>query len=140
MSETTIYFCGSIRGGRDDAALYQNLIEHIETHGTVLSEHVGHDDVEQEEKDRSEQEIYERDVSWLEEADIVIAEVTTPSLGVGYELAYAEKLGKPILCLYRPDSEHALSAMVRGCPTFTVTEYDDRSDAASAIDTFLETV
>jgi nucleoside 2-deoxyribosyltransferase len=44
--------------------------------------------------------IYERDVAWLRESDFVIAEVTQPSLGVGYELGFAEAISKPILCLY----------------------------------------
>ena len=48
--------------------------------------------------------IYERDVKWLAEADFVVAEVTQPSLGVGYELGYAEAHRKPTLCLFRPSS------------------------------------
>lgn len=35
---------------------------------------------------------------------MVVAEVTQPSLGVGYELGWAVALGKPILCLFRPQS------------------------------------
>ena len=36
-----IYFCGSIRAGRDDAALYAKIIDNLKTYGTVLTEHVG---------------------------------------------------------------------------------------------------
>lgn len=35
---------------------------------------------------------------------VVVAEVTQPSLGVGYELGWAVALGKQILCLFRPQS------------------------------------
>lgn len=35
---------------------------------------------------------------------VVVAEVTQPSLGVGYELGRAVALGKQILCLFRPQS------------------------------------
>lgn len=47
----------------------------------------------------TEEFIYKRDVDWLLESDFVIAEVTQPSLGVGYELGFAEAKGKPVLCL-----------------------------------------
>ena len=32
----------------------------------------------------------------------IVAEVTQPSLGVGYEIGRAVDMKKPILCLYRP--------------------------------------
>lgn len=137
MPEPKIYFCGSIRGGRDDAALYQDLIEQLETHGTILSEHVAKDDVEEEEKQLDEEEIYQRDRDWLNDADMVVAEVTTPSLGVGYELAIAEKLELPTLCLYRTDGDHALSAMVRGCSWFDIVDYDSLDDAVATAESFI---
>uniref|UniRef100_A0A2K6V3K9 2'-deoxynucleoside 5'-phosphate N-hydrolase 1 n=1 Tax=Saimiri boliviensis boliviensis TaxID=39432 RepID=A0A2K6V3K9_SAIBB len=48
--------------------------------------------------------IHERDLAWLQQADAVVAEVTQPSLGVGYELGRAVALNKRILCLFRPQS------------------------------------
>lgn len=35
-----IYFCGSIRGGRDDVNIYRRLVETLRSYGTVLTEHV----------------------------------------------------------------------------------------------------
>ncbi|XP_045150701.1 2'-deoxynucleoside 5'-phosphate N-hydrolase 1 [Echinops telfairi] len=58
--------------------------------------------------------IHERDLAWLQQADVVVAEVTQPSLGVGYELGRAMALNKQILCLFRPQTGRVLSAMVRG--------------------------
>uniref|UniRef100_A0A2K6V3K4 5-hydroxymethyl-dUMP N-hydrolase n=1 Tax=Saimiri boliviensis boliviensis TaxID=39432 RepID=A0A2K6V3K4_SAIBB len=58
--------------------------------------------------------IHERDLAWLQQADAVVAEVTQPSLGVGYELGRAVALNKRILCLFRPQSGRVLSAMIRG--------------------------
>ena len=40
-------------------------------------------------------------------ADLV-AEVTQPSLGVGYELGRAVAMGKKILCLYRPQPDRSM--------------------------------
>lgn len=35
-----IYFCGSIRGGRDDVEIYRKLVTTLQKYGTVLTEHV----------------------------------------------------------------------------------------------------
>ena len=94
-----IYFCGSIRGGRNDAQLYHDLIEYLKTIGKVLSEHVGRLDLV-DEREIPPCQIHDRDLVWLKSADVVIAEVSTPSLGVGYELGRAVEMGKPILCLF----------------------------------------
>ena len=90
-----IYFTGSIRGGRNDALLYQELIEYIQKSDQVLTEHIGTVELSMHEYIRNEDEmIYQRDIAWIKECDILIAECTSPSLGVGYELACAENLGK----------------------------------------------
>ena len=130
-----IYFAASIRGGRDDDDLYRALIIELARFGTVLTEHIAHpNDVERGMTDR---EIYERDMGWLREADVMVAEVTTPSLGVGYELASAQQLGKQILCLFRPSSGRSLSAMISGAEELEVVEYDNLEEATTAIETFL---
>lgn len=38
-----VYFCGSIRGGRDDVTIYQRIIQKLKSYGSVLTEHVGSD-------------------------------------------------------------------------------------------------
>ena len=96
-----IYFAGSIRGGRDDQQKYFKLIEFLATRVEVLTEHVGDSKLDsQGEKITTDQEIFQRDRDWLQSCDAVVAEVTNPSLGVGYEIGIAEKLGKPVLCLF----------------------------------------
>lgn len=115
-----VYFSGSIRGGRADVNLYHEIISFIQKTDIVLTEQVGdiHHDVN--EKELSEEEkIYLKDTAWLRECDLVIAECTVPSLGVGYELAYAEKYEKPVYIFYRPEEAH-LSAMLKGNAYFHV--------------------
>jgi nucleoside 2-deoxyribosyltransferase len=92
-----IYFAGSIRGRRDDAALYRQIIAMLMEYGEVLTEHVGDASLTRAgEYGPSDEAIYGRDMAWLTEADAVVAEVTVPSHGVGYEVAWAaEALGKP---------------------------------------------
>ena len=129
-----IYFAASIRGGREDEQLYRGLIAELQELGTVLTEHIAHPtDLE---RGLTDQEIYQRDMSWLESADVVIAEVTTPSLGVGYEIAAAERMGTPLLCLFRPSSGRSLSAMIGGSD-LNVVDYETISDALAHIDRFL---
>ena len=103
-----IYFAGAIRGGRNDAKIYEKIITYLGKIGQVLTEHIGDQDLgNMGEKGGIDMAIHKRDIKWLQSADAVVAEVTMPSLGVGYELGIAEKLKKPVLCLYRPVKENA---------------------------------
>ena len=133
-----IYFAGSIRGGRDDREFYHSLIQHLKQYGKVLSEHIGKETLSSSgEEVEDNYMIHKRDMEWLTSADIIIAEVSTPSLGVGYEIGRALEIGKPILCLYRIDSPKKLSAMIAGSPELTVVRYSDIQEAIDAINSFV---
>ena len=109
-----IYFAASIRGGRDDISIYAKLIAFLKQDNQVLTEHIGDPNLTSEgQKQLTDTEIRNQDIAWLKEADLVIAETSNPSLGVGYELAYAEKIGKPVIILHNPDKTR-LSAMING--------------------------
>ena len=137
-----IYFAASIRGGRKDQNKYNELIQFLSSKVEVLTEHVGDSSLEQTgEQNLSDKEIYERDLEWLESADAIIAEVTNPSLGVGYELGIAEKLGKPVLCLF-DDSDHnrTLSAMISGNHKITTFRYTSLDQAKEEIISFIHSL
>lgn len=133
-----IYFAGAIRGGRDDRDLYLQMITLLQKYGEVLTEHVGDPKLSEMGEQTHETFIFNRDMSWLRDSDVIVAEVTTPSLGVGYELGLAKTLGKKILCLYRPFPQKSLSAMVRGNPAFKVEEYQTIEDAEEIIKKFFQ--
>ncbi|MBU4261530.1 MAG: nucleoside 2-deoxyribosyltransferase [Proteobacteria bacterium] len=133
-----IYFAGAIRGGRDDAQLYAQLVTYLKTFGTVLTEHVGDEGLLQEEKSLGEEQIFQRDMQWLKAADLVIAEVSTPSLGVGYEIGLAQAMGKQIFCLYRPGENRRLSAMIAGNPALQVGSYTRRAEAEKLLAGWIE--
>lgn len=133
-----IYFACSIRGGRDDAELYGQLVTYINTKATVLSEIFADKTLTPQGSAGASSDIYAKDIAWVKEADAIIAEVTNPSLGVGYELAKAEEWKKPILALFRDTDDRKLSAMIDGSPYLTVVYYTSLDDAKLAIDTFLE--
>ena len=130
-----IYFSGSIRGIKPKKEWFQTIIRRLKLYGNVLTEHI-FDYANNDEIQLNDELIWERDMQWLRNADVVIAEVSAPSLGVGYELGKAEELGKPILCLYRIGKQK-LSAMIRGNLNFTVREFVDENKALFFIDEFL---
>jgi len=132
MNPVKIYFCASITGGRDDASIYRVFIDDMKKYASVLTEHIGNLDILGE-KHVDDREIHDRDLAWLYEADIVIAEVTQPSLGVGYELGRATEWGKPILCLYRPSTGKRLSGMIAGSDGIELKSYQDPAQALTFI-------
>ncbi len=124
-----VYFAGSIRAGRDDAGLYFQIIELVNSKHKVLTEHIGCKDLaSMGEQGMSDEQIYERDCAWIRECDVLLAEVTQVSLGVGYEIAYAESLNKKIVCLYRESEGKRLSAMINGDKNLTVYTYKTFED------------
>jgi len=131
-----IYFSGSIRGGQQDTDLYAELIQELKQYGTVLTEHIGWKTID---TSLTDQEIHDRDVKWVEESDIIIAEVTVPSLGVGYEIGRAIDMKKPIICLYRSINSKGTSAMIRGCPNLQCFEYSNLLEAKEILKNQLKT-
>nr|CAB3239340.1 2'-deoxynucleoside 5'-phosphate N-hydrolase 1-like [Phallusia mammillata] len=141
MSKLSIYFCGSIRGGRNDAAIYHEIITHLKSFGKVFTEHVGSDKFNEEgiqidDAKLTDKQIHDRDMSWLQSSDVVVAEVTTPSLGVGYELGRAIEMKKKVICLFRPSSGKRLSAMIEGAKCenlFQVHHYTEVKNACQLL-------
>lgn len=141
-----IYFAGSIRGGREDAALYARMIAYIKRNHSVLTEHIGNLALSAKEGSRPkslaegadvDRAIYEEDSAWLREADMVIAECTTPSLGVGYEMAYAERFGKPVHIFF-DRSRTRLSAMLTGNEYFHIHPYSSEQEIFPELDKILK--
>jgi hypothetical protein len=134
-----IYFSGSISGGRDHEAIYQHLVGHLQALGHhVLSAHVADPAALEAEKDLPPREVFERDTNWVKAAEALIAEVSTPSLGVGYEIALAVQLGKPVLCVSR--SGVRLSKMISGntAPNITLAAYSAEAELDDQVDGFLK--
>lgn len=128
-----IYFAGSIRGGRVDADLYRRIIQFVQQTDTVLTEHVGSSNLILNEQGRErDARIYDQDTAWLRQSDLLIAECTCPSLGVGYELAYAEHRGIPCHIFY-DKTKAQLSAMLTGNPYFHIHPYENEDQIYAAL-------
>ena len=110
-----IYFACSITGGREFEAVYQQLAAALLADGhSVPTAHLADPGVVQLEAVVPAGEVYERDVAWIRAADALIAEVSVPSHGVGYEVAYALQAGKRVLCLAQAGRK--VSKMITGNP------------------------
>ncbi len=97
-----LYFSCSLTGGRQDQPVYAALVAHLQALGhRVLTEHLASEKVLAADSVLDPVTVFERDTAWLRACGAVIAEVSTPSHGVGFEIAYALERGKPVLCLAR---------------------------------------
>src|SRR5262245_9060736 len=128
-----IYFAGSIRSGRDDWSIYADIVTLLKEYGTVFTEHIGDSTISISGEEFEDRYVHDRDLEWLRSCDWLIAEVTRPSLGVGYEIGKASEWGKRILCFYRPAVTQSLSAMIGGCPDATVYSYETVEDVGRVL-------
>jgi len=135
-----IFFSGSIRGGRSDVHIYEKIAQILRDHGELLSEFNADKDLEEKEKKEkiTDKEICKDDLRLIGESDVLVAEVTTPSIGVGYEIGVAEALKKQVLCLFRKSGNSRLSAMING-NKFKVLEYKTIEDLAPKLRDFFIT-
>ncbi len=134
-----IYFSGSITGGRGQAHIYPAIIEHLQQYGEVLTEFVADNTYTQlGEQQLAPEAIYRRDIDFIDRCQVVVAEVTVPSFGVGVEVARASMQGKPVLALYQPAEGRRLSAMIAGNPNVTVVEYKSPDDLERPLGAFFK--
>ena len=133
-----IYFSCSITGGRQDQQIYHAIVETLQNAGhQVPTAHLSRSDVMEKETVVSPVEVYERDVRWVEECDALIAEVSTPSHGVGYEIALALFLTKPVFCCYQHNQRVSKMILGNSSPTLTNYAYQSLADLLPKIEHFL---
>lgn len=115
-----IYLSGAIRGGRELEKNYQIIHDYLkENKHEILTYHVASPNVLEMEKSIPDVEIFTQDIKWLQECDTLIAEVSVPSTGVGYEIACALAVNKPVLALY--EENRVISAMISGNTSANLT-------------------
>jgi len=126
----TIYFGGAISGGRADVAHYRRIVDALEAEGhRVLAGAVASESVTAHGEPLDARAIFERDLRWIEEADVLVAEVSMPSTGVGYEIAAARyRYGRPVVCLYRRGHTQRCTAMVAGDAGVELIEYEETAE------------
>lgn len=133
-----IYFACSITGGREFEPVFQALVEAMLADGQIVpTAHLATPEVREMEIVVAPEEVYARDIAWIRGADVLVAEVSTPSHGVGYEIGFALGLGKPVLACHRRDRR--ISKMISGNPdpNLAVRQYQTTDEAIQMVRKFL---
>jgi nucleoside 2-deoxyribosyltransferase len=134
-----IYFSCSITGGRDDQHIYQQMVDLMVAQGhDVPTAHLSKADVLEDERVISALDVYQRDVNWVNQCDVLVAEVTTPSHGVGYEIALALQQGKPVLCCYQVGRKVSKMLLGNTSPSLSLYAYQDAQDVLAELERYLE--
>jgi 2'-deoxynucleoside 5'-phosphate N-hydrolase len=124
----TIYLACTVRGDRGGLLAGRAICERLQRHGhRVLTTHLLADDVETAESQITETEVFRRDLEWLAACDLLVAEASGSSYGVGFEVGYvlgrAATSGQRVILLYDTARRHQVSRLITGndaaaCTTF----------------------
>jgi nucleoside 2-deoxyribosyltransferase len=110
-----VYFACSITGGREFESVYQAIVRALaEDSHVVPTAYLAQSGVTEVEAVIAPDEVYARDIAWLRGCEVLIAEISMPSHGVGYEIGFSLGLGKPVLALYQEGRR--VSKMISGNP------------------------
>lgn len=133
-----IYFSCSITGGRDDQPVYAAIVEALLADGhEVPTAILASPEVLDLETVVEAGDVYQRDVAWVQGCDAVVAEVSTPSHGVGYEIALALILGKPVLCCYRTGQPVSKMILGNNHPRLLIASYEDVNQVVTLVCDFV---
>jgi nucleoside 2-deoxyribosyltransferase len=142
-----IYLACTVRGDRSAIEMARALVDAIECMGhTVLTRHLLADDADSAEAALSERAVYERDLKWLGAADVLIAEASGSSYGVGFEVGYvlgrSSDTGQRVLLLYDSARRARVSRLIVGNthPACTTYPYRDAADLLRFVEVFLAPV
>ena len=133
-----IYFSGSIYGGRQKLEAYKKLINELKKYGNILDEEVADDKVIENEKTASDNDIFENLVEKINIADLIFAEVTVPSLGVGYEIGYSDSQNKRIICVYDKTVTPKITTMLRGNSRLKIIPYTNLNEIINNLENIIK--
>jgi len=128
-----IYFACAIVGGRQDETIYTEIVQAFidDGHEVPTAANAGLQGAKGLEADMAPKDVYTRDTGWIDECEVLVAEVSTPSHGVGYEISYALERGKPVLCIARRGVR--VSKMITG-NTIPGMQFGDYADIKEGIE------
>lgn len=130
--------CAMTNPHRDTTAVEEVLRALTASGHEVLTPHVVGEVEQASDHLLSDRELAQRDLAWLSQADCLVAEVSTPSHGVGIEVMAAVSLGKPVLAMAR--EEVRVSRLLVGLPGLTLARYSSPTQAVALVRAFLESI
>lgn len=111
-----IYFGFTVAGDRSTLKVARKIVEVLTEMGhQVLTRHLVEDNAWEADRRITPKEVYLRDMKWLEQCDLFVAEVSGSSFGLGFETGYL--LGatmKKAILFYRQDVENKISLLITG--------------------------
>ena len=115
----TIYLACTVRGDRGGVAAGRAICERLEHHGHVVqTTHLLADNVETAESQLTERDVFRRDMAWLTACDVLVAEASGSSYGVGFEVGYvlgrARASGQRVVLLYDAARRDKVSRLITG--------------------------
>jgi hypothetical protein len=135
-----IYLACTVRGDRGAVEGLRQLAAALEAAGhELLTKHLLDDNVEGAESRLTERQVYDRDIEWLDACDLLIAEASGSSFGVGFEVGYvlgrSDRSGQRVLLVYRADRRPVISRLISGNahPRCETIEYTDPSELADRL-------
>jgi len=136
-----VYFSCSVTGGRNEENVYAALVNAMLKAGyEVPTAHLSTPEVMEMEKVVKPGDIFKRDMRWLEESDVIVAEVSTPSHGVGYEIAQGLMMNKPVFCCYQHGKRVSMILTGNSHPKITLFEYDQPEKAVREVLKYLSSI
>ncbi|MGE5361464.1 MAG: nucleoside 2-deoxyribosyltransferase, partial [Bacteroidales bacterium] len=136
-----IYLACTVRGDRAAIPILQETLARLEQYGhEVFTGHLLRDDVEEFEAALPSIAVYERDVRWLHACDVVVAEASGSSYGVGFEVGYvlgrSDKSGQRVFLLYDSARRPFISRLIPGNthPNCVSFGYRDAAEVRAFID------
>ena len=130
-----IYLACTVRGDRGGVLAGRAICERLQRHGhEVLTTHLLADNVEGAESQLTERDVFRRDLAWLTACDVLVAEASGSSYGVGFEVGYvlgrAPDTGQRVVLLYQASRRDQVSRLITGnddpaCTTFGYGSVDE---------------
>ncbi len=134
-----VYLAASMTTPATEIATVQAVLAAVEARGhCVPSRHVAEAGAMGRDADLSDAQLAARDLAWLGACDAVIAEVSTPSHGVGVEVQAASAAALPILALTRRGLR--VSRLLAGLPGVRLAPYDGIEHAVAQVIDFLVSI
>jgi nucleoside 2-deoxyribosyltransferase len=111
-----IYFGFTVAGDRSSVTIARRIVELLAAMGhVVLTKHLVRDDAWEADRLMTSREVYLRDMRWLEQCDLFMAEVSGSSFGTGFETGYVlGATAKKVVLFYQRDVEKKISLMITG--------------------------
>jgi hypothetical protein len=111
-----IYFGFTVAGDRSSIDAARKVVHQLEEMGhEVLTRHLVSDNAWEADRSVSPQDVYRRDMAWLGQCEVFIAEVSGSSFGLGFETGYMlGATSKKVVLLYRRDVEQRVSLLITG--------------------------